>query len=188
MKKLNLLAGITAVLFLAVSALPAYSAKGGNSDWPEGKDFASWDGTLDEETPCVAPSPDGQNAYDLYTDAERAVNHLNFEESGNPKQRGPYPMPPNQGYDSDTTTAKDEASAAWQLYNSKYDYSKGKDVRAKIYDVLSKFEINTTVEVVDDEEVRVGGRWTDSSVQDPTLDDIHTTFTNLYICVGGTVE
>ena len=195
MKKLNLLAGLIVLTFLVASALPAYSAKGGNSgnsgkgqDWPDGKDFDSWEGALEIGTPCVFPSPDGQSADELYKDAEYSVSQLIFEVSGNLKQQGPYPMPDLDVYGGGDieTNAKDEASAAWDLYNSKFDYSKGKDVRSKIGSVLSKFENNTTEE----EGVRVGGRWTDSDPDDeePTLDDIHTTFTNLYLCVGGTLD
>ena len=186
MKNFKWITGVSILLFLVASAMPAFSAKGGNSekDWPTGKDFSDWDGSLETGAPCVVPSPDGRDAEDLYFDAEYAVGHLNFEKSGNRKQQGPYPMPPLDVYGGEMTDAKDEASAGWDLYNSKFDYSKGKDVHLKIGSVLSKFENNTAVE----DGVRVGGRWTDSSDQDPTLNDIHTTFTNLYICVGGTFD
>ena len=166
MKKLNLFAGITAVMFLVASAMPAYSAK----PWPQGggkgpqipADFDA----LDEGTTCTDGETDAQNLFDA---AEGHIDALGYSMNGKDAKDGSftgYPMPITSEME-EKTLYKDQAAMAWDTYHALADYNKGKDVSGKIGSVLNKLLKN--VSYLQDEEgdnhIIDGGRITGDDLQ-----------------------
>jgi hypothetical protein len=164
MKKLNLLAGITAVLFLAVSALPAYSAK----PWPQGGEKgpqipADFD-ALDDGTKCTDGETLAQNLFDA------AVGHydaLGYTANNKDAKDGTtYPMPITSSL-TEETPYKDQAAMAWDTYHAMYGFNKGKDVSGKTSNVVNKLLSNVSYLTDDEGNITIidGGRITGVDLQ-----------------------
>ena len=183
MKKLNLFAGITAVMFLVASAMPAYSAK----PWPQGggkgpqipADFDA----LDEGTTCTDGETDAQNLFDA---AEGHIDALGYTANKRDSKEGKtYPMPITSELEEETPY-KDQAAMAWDTYHGMADFNKGKDVTGKIDSVIAKFLANVSY-YTDDEGNHIidGGRITgDDLPEGVDLQDVYNDLVDLRACVA----
>ena len=172
MKKLNLLAGITAVLFLVASAMPAYSAK----PWPEG----GVNGPKGLDDSFVALTDDTcQNFFDA---VEGHIDALGYTANKKDANLGTtYPMPVTSAIEE--TPYKDQAGMAWDTRHGMWSHEIGKDSDAagKIESVITKFLANVSYYTDDegDNHIIDGGRITGDDLQ-----DVYNDLVDLRACVA----
>ena len=179
MRQFKWIAGISILLILVASALPAYSAK----PWPQGGDKGP---QVDIETYIALEvittcTDDVTLAQDLFDAVAMHIDGLGYTQNGKDAKFGAvYPMPITSS--EEESIYKDQAAMAWDTYHAMYDYDQGKDVTAKIDSVIVKFLSN--VSHSDDPVVIIdGGR----IFQQEGGADLQTVFDDLvalYNCVA----
>jgi hypothetical protein len=163
MKNFKWITGISILLFLVASAMPAYSAK----PWPQGGDkgpkIPEGFNALDDGTTCTDGATPAQNLFDA---AEGHIDALGYSaRKRDLKEGNTYPMPITSELEEETPY-KDQAAMAWDTYHALADFNKGKDVSGKIGSVVNKFLSNVSFMDVDGViTILDGGRITGDDLQ-----------------------
>jgi len=180
MRNFKWITGVSILLFLVASAMPAYSAK----PWPQGgvkgpQIPADFDALADGTT-CTDGATPAQNLFDA---AEGHFDALGYTaRQRDLKEDTTYRMPITADltlYVDGETAEKDRAAMAWDTYHGMADYNKGKDVSGKIGSVVNKFLRNVSFMEVDGVvTILDGGRITGDDLQG-VYDDLAA----LLVCV-----
>ena len=166
MKNFKWITGVSILLFLVASAMPAYSAK----PWPQGGtkgpkvDTETYYKLVNDVFCTGSEDPDAvQNLFDAVEADLLALDYtMNKKDYRNEDFNG-YPLPISLANRIDDgtfefanvdenctedckkvspTDYKDQAAMAWDTYHGMFDYDKGKDVSGKIDSVITKFLAN----------------------------------------------
>ena len=163
MKNFKWITGVSILLFLVASAMPAYSAK----PWPQGGDK----GPKGLDDTFVALTDDTcQNFFDV---AEMHIDALGYTANKRDLKEGTtYPMPVTYELEDGVevrTPYKDQAGMAWDTYRGMWssEVDKDSDAAGKIDSVIAKFLANVSYYTDDegDNHIIDGGRITGDDLQ-----------------------
>ena len=173
MKNFKWITGVSILLFLVASAMPAYSAK----PWPQGGN----NGPKGLDDTFVALTDDTcQNFFDA---AEGHIDALGYTANKkDAKNNTTYPMPITSDL-VEETPYKDQAAMAWDTYRGMWssEVDKDSDAAGKIDSVIAKFLANVSYYTDDegDNHIIDGGRITGDDLQ-----TVYNDLADLRACVA----